>query len=293
MNQNEVRQLLGLPVVLVIAAGLAWAGSHGATQAFGLPLYALEIIVIFVIQWLAFIPSWVLKTEKFYDLTGSITYLTVTISALRLSGALDLRAWLVAGMVIIWAVRLGSFLFIRVIKRGKDARFDELKTSFPRFLMTWTLQGLWVSFTMAAALVVLASQDQVPVDVYAIVGTLVWILGFGIEVISDWQKNRFRADPSNKGRFIQNGLWAWSRHPNYFGEILLWIGVAIIALPVMRGWQLAGLISPLFVFFLITRVSGISILEKRADEKWGDMQDYEKYKSSTPVLLPFPPKIKK
>ena len=290
MDKNEIRQIQGLPVVLILAAGLAWAGSHGSVQAFGLPLYALEVIVIFVIQWLAFIPSFILRTEKFYDLTGSITYLTVTISALRLNNQLGARGWLVAGMVIIWALRLGSFLFMRVLKRGKDARFDELKTSFPRFLMTWTLQGLWVSFTLAAALVVLSSHDQIPLEIFAIMGALVWGLGFGIEIIADLQKNRFRADPGNKDKFIRSGLWAWSRHPNYFGEILLWIGVAIIALPVMRGWQWVGLISPVFVYLLITRVSGVPILEKRADEKWGGQSDYEKYKSATSILLPLPPK---
>jgi steroid 5-alpha reductase family enzyme len=246
--------------------------------------------VAFVIQWLAFIPAFMFKTEKFYDLTGTIAYLTVTVSALLLSGAPGIRSWLVATLVVIWTVRLGSFLFKRVLQSGKDARFDEIKTSFLSFLMTWTLQGLWVSFTLAAALVIITSQDQSPLDAFAVMGFLIWALGFGIEVVADMQKNTFRLDPANKGKFIRSGLWAWSRHPNYFGEIMLWIGVAIVALPVMRSWQWVGLISPVFVYLLITRVSGVPLLEKRADEKWGGQPEYEEYKSSTSILLPLPPK---
>jgi steroid 5-alpha reductase family enzyme len=121
-----------------------------------------------------------------------------------------------------------------------------------------------------------------------LIGGLVWLFGFSMEVIADLQKSRFRADPANKGKFINTGLWAWSRHPNYFGEITLWVGVAIIALPILRGWQWLTLISPVFVFVLITRVSGLPMLEKRADEKWGGQEDYEAYKKRTPVLVPWP-----
>ena len=125
--------------------------------------------------------------------------------------------------------------------------------------------------------------------VVAIIGLLIWAAGFGIEAAADLQKSRFRADPANKGTFIHSGLWAWSRHPNYFGEITLWIGVALIALPVLQGWQYVTLISPVFVILLLTRVSGVPLLEKRADEKWGGQEDYEAYKTRTPVLVPRPP----
>ena len=94
-----------------------------------------------------------------------------------------------------------------------------------------------------------------------------------------------RSDPSNKDKFINTGLWAWSRHPNYFGEIVLWIGVAVIALPVMKGWQFLTLISPVFVYLLLTKISGIPLLENKSDEKWGGQEDYEKYKADTPVLM--------
>ncbi len=123
-------------------------------------------------------------------------------------------------------------------------------------------------------------------DIFAIVGALVWVIGFAIEVTADAQKSRFNADPSNKGKFIRTGLWSRSRHPNYFGEIVLWIGIAIIAIPVLQGWQWVAMISPLFVTLLLTRVSGIPLLEKKADVKWGGQAEYEEYKKNTPVLIP-------
>jgi steroid 5-alpha reductase family enzyme len=119
------------------------------------------------------------------------------------------------------------------------------------------------------------------------VGLAVWVIGFALEAIADLQKSRFRADPANKGSFITSGLWAISRHPNYLGEITLWVGIAIIALPQLRGWQYATLVSPVFVYLLITRASGVPLLEKKADAKWGGQEVYEAYKRRTPVLVPF------
>ena len=196
------------------------------------------------------------------------------------------RSLLLWALVVIWALRLGTFLFGRIRKAGKDDRFDEIKPFFIRFLNVWTIQALWVTFTMAAALVAITTTARKDLDVFALVGFLVWALGFALEVAADAQKSRFNADPDNKGRFIQTGLWSRSRHPNYFGEITLWVGVAIIALPVLHGWQWVALISPVFVALLITRVSGVPLLEKKADKKWGGQPDYETYKKNTPVLIP-------
>ncbi len=290
MNKADRNSLLGVILSILVGLGVAWAVSQGGgtVAGTGIPVFALAVGMAFVIQWLVFIPSYLLRNESFYDLTGSITYISVTVVALLLSPEIDGRSILLLALVVIWAVRLGTFLFRRIRKTGKDARFDELKTSFARFLLTWTIQGLWVSLTLAAALAAITTTTRKELDIFALLGFLVWALGFGFEVVADAQKSRFRADPANRGRFIQTGLWAWSRHPNYFGEIVLWIGVAIIALPILRGWQWIALISPVFVTLLLTRVSGVPILEKRADEKWGGQDDYETYKRRTPVLIPRP-----
>lgn len=277
-------------LVVLLGAGIAWAGSYNGLTVGGIPLFALGIALAFVVQWIAFIPAWLKQTEHFYDLTGSITYNTVIVLAVLLSGANDARSLLLGALVVVWALRLGTFLFRRVRRSGRDDRFDEIKPNFPRFLNVWTIQGLWVSLTLAAALAAITSASPRPLDAWAIVGLIVWLVGFGIEVIADRQKSAFRADPANRGSFIRSGLWAWSRHPNYFGEILLWFGVALIAFPVLQGWQYLTLISPVFVFLLITRVSGVPLLEKKADANWGGQADYEEYKARTPVLVPRPPR---
>lgn len=286
MQQAERTALVALPATLLVGAGLAWAGSQGGALAFGVPVFALAVGLAFAIQWVAFVPAYAGKTERFYDLTGGLTYVSTMGLAALLSPSMDARAVLLLVLVAVWALRLSLFLFRRIHRAGKDGRFDEIKTSCPRFLLAWTMQGLWVAFTAAAALAALTTTVRKDIDAFAIAGLAIWLAGFGIEVVADAQKARFRSDPANRGRFIRTGLWARSRHPNYFGEIVLWIGVAVIALPVLHGWQWIALLSPVFVTLLLTRVSGIPILERRADEQWGGQADYEAYKKKTPVLVP-------
>ncbi len=289
MKATDRNALITFPILILIGVLVALAGSQGGTTLGGAPVFALAVALAFLIQWLVFIPSYIFQTEKFFDLTGSLTYISVvgmSVCYSRYSVPLDARSILLAALVVIWAVRLGSFLFGRIRKAGKDDRFDEIKPSFIRFLNVWTIQGLWVTFTAAAALVAITTAARKELDVFAVVGLLVWIFGFAFEVAADAQKSKFNADPANKGKFIQSGLWARSRHPNYFGEIVLWLGVAIIALPVLQGWQWVAMISPIFVTLLLTRISGIPLLEQKADKKWGGQEGYENYKKHTPVLIP-------
>jgi len=286
MKKPDRKAYIVFPVLILIGVLVAVAGSQGGGLFGAVPVFAFCVGLAFLIQWLVFIPAFKLQTEKFFDLTGSLTYISVISIAAFLSPGLDARSILLWALVVIWAVRLGSFLFGRIRKAGKDDRFDEIKPSFIRFLNVWTIQGLWVTFTMAAALVAITSANHKGFDYYAIAGFLIWVIGFTVEVVADAQKSRFNANPQNKGKFIQSGLWSRSRHPNYFGEIVLWAGVAVIALPVLQGWQWIAMISPVFVTLLLTRVSGIPLLEKKADQKWGGQGDYEAYKKSTPVLIP-------
>jgi steroid 5-alpha reductase family enzyme len=288
VKKPDRNALIAFPLVILVGLGIALAGSQGGATVLGIPLFAFSVGLAFLIQWLAFIPAYLRQDEKFFDLTGSITYITVVVVAVLLGPEVDGRSILLLALVVIWAGRLGTFLVRRIHKAGKDARFDELKPSFLRFLNTWTLQGLWVTFTLAAALAAITTTTRKGLGWVALIGGLVWLFGFTLEATADAQKSRFRADPENRGKFIHTGLWAWSRHPNYFGEIVLWIGVAIIALPVLRGWQWVTLISPVFVALLITRISGVPMLEKRADERWGGQEEYEAYKERTPVLIPRP-----
>jgi len=286
MKKEDRNALIVFPFSILFGFLMALAGSQGGITIWGIPRFGLSVGLAFLIQWLAFIPAYLLQTEKFFDLTGSITYISLVTFAIDFSRNFGVRSILLFVLVVIWAIRLGTFLFRRIKKAGKDDRFDELKPSFFRFLNVWTIQGLWVTFTLAAALAAMTSTNQKEIDFFAMIGLLIWILGFMIEAVADAQKSHFNANPANKGKFIQTGLWSRSRHPNYFGEIMLWIGIAIMAFPVLQGWQWVTLISPVFVFLLLTRVSGIPLLEKKADKKWGGQEDYEAYKKRTPVLIP-------
>jgi len=286
MNQSTINSIIGIILAILVGMGLGFAGSQGSAQLWGVPIFALAILFAYLIQWIAFIFSYINKTEKFYDLTGSLTYISISLFLILTTPKLDKLAVLLFTMVIIWATRLGTFLFNRVMQAGKDDRFDDIKVDFFRLLMTWTLQGLWVSFTAAAAWAAISTTNRKELGVFAVVGFIIWVLGYIFELLSDAQKSEFKANPENKGKFIQSGLWALSRHPNYFGEIIIWIGVAIVAFPVLKGWALLTLISPLWVIAQLTLISGIPMLEKKADKRWGGQEDYENYKKSTPVLIP-------
>jgi steroid 5-alpha reductase family enzyme len=290
MTDQNRKSIVGIVVSLGVGALVIFAGSDGSSQVGSIAVFAVCGILAYVINWAVFVPSNIAKTEHYFDLTGSATYVTVTAAALLLSDDLDARAVIVGAMVFVWALRLGSFLFRRVRRDGRDGRFDEIKVDPLRFFMTWTLQGLWVLLTVACALAIITGLERKSIGWVAFVGIAVWVAGFAIEVVADRQKSAFKRDPANAGRFISSGLWAWSRHPNYFGEIVLWTGIAIIALPVLTGWRWITLISPVFVTLLLTKVSGIPMLETRAAERWGDEDEFERYVADTPVLIPRPPR---
>jgi steroid 5-alpha reductase family enzyme len=238
-----------------------------------------------------FIPAFLFQTEKFYDLTGSLSYLSVLAISVFAIEKISVYQVIIAVMVGIWAIRLGSFLFARILKDGIDDRFDDIKPSFFRFLSTWTIQGLWVFLTAGAASTALVSTNIPNFESFIVqsalaCGVLLWLVGFMFEVVADAQKRRFKKSPEASNGFISSGLWQYSRHPNYFGEILLWVGVALFALPAFTGWNFVMLISPVFVALLLIKVSGIPLLERKSDKKFGHLDTYQEYKKNTPVLVP-------
>ena len=264
-----------------------YAGSQSGPNIFGYPGLMLIATVGFLIHWLVFIPSYLFKTEKYYDITGTIAYLVMTGLAVFSSNELHLRSQVVAILIAVWALRLGLFLLVRVFQVGEDKRFHEVKTSFSRFLVWFSMSALWVFLTSANALTLILNNNSLIGDGYFFTGLIIWLIGFAMEVTADEQKRRFRKNPKNKGQFITSGLWSISRHPNYFGEILIWMGMAVISFPVLSGWQYVTLISPIFVTILLTRISGINLLEASSDQKWGHLESYKEYKQKTPVLIPF------
>ena len=278
---------------ILVGAAVAAAAGDGAVRLAGIPVPAACIALAFAMQWIGFPFAWLRRTERFYDLTGSMAFLAVTATALAASGEPDARALAIAALVGIWAVRLGLFLTRRIHGDGFDRRFTDIQTRFSAFLMAWTLQGLWVSMSVAAGLAAIAAADPVPADGLLAAGMLLWAAGFAFEVTADAQKRRFRADPANAGRFIHAGLWAWCRHPNYFGEVLLWTGIAVAAWPALSGWAHLTLLSPVFVWLLLTRISGMPLLEASAERRWGGDPRYRAYRSRTPALVPLPPGLRR
>ena len=244
------------------------------------------IALIFTIQWLAFIPACYFKTERFYDLTGGLTYTLVILVALLLNDSGHWRSGLLALLIVIWSLRLAAFLFLRIHAAGGDSRFEQIKKSPLRFFIAWTLQAVWITFTVSAAVLAITSTQTAVFSFISVLGLVLWIVGFSMEVIADQQKLSFRKSPANAGRFISTGLWSFCRHPNYTGEIMLWLGIALIALPVLEGWRLIALLSPALVALLLIKGSGIPLLERAAEAKWGDSDDYQRYKASTPRLFP-------
>ena len=287
---TQSKSLIGIAVSLIIATLILLAGSQGSLSLQGLPLFAVCGAIGFILHWAIFIPSYAFQTEHYFDLTGSLSYITTVIVAMVLNPSLDIRDLIICAMILVWAVRLGSFLFWRIKKDGQDKRFIVMKTKFTWFLLTWTLGGLWVLVTMAAGLAALTSNTTVELGILGYVGITLWLFGFAVEVIADNQKTQFKKDPNNKDRFITSGLWSWSQHPNYFGEITLWLGLALFTYPVLSGWQLVTLISPIFVYLLLTRLSGIPTLDRLAKEKWGSDSDYIAYVQATSKLMLAPPK---
>ena len=286
-------------IVFLIVTAIAFAFGVGAgwesIKVEEYSAYFLCVVLAMVINWLVFLPSAAAKSDTFYDTTGAITYFTVTVVACLISynfhGNIDLRSLVIAAMVVVWCARLGSFLFIRIhAMGGTDSRFEKIKVNPARFLVAWTLQGLWVVLTASAAHVAILAETRAPIGVFFWLGAAVWVFGFAYEAIADAQKSAFKKDPVNAGKFINVGLWRWSRHPNYFGEITLWTGILIMAIPVLSGLSWLVVISPIFVFLLLTRISGVNLQTAQAKERWGDDPEYQAYLAKTPMLIPSPPK---
>ena len=246
------------------------------------------VMLAFLIQWIAYIPAYIFQTEKFYDLTGSLSYLTVIwfvfFSSNNLSG-LNIQNLIVVTLISIWAIRLGTFLFGRIHKDGEDKRFRTIKTSASQFFMTWTLQGMWVSICTMCAITAISSSQGIIANALFYLGLAFFIVGFAIEVVSDQQKSAFRAVPENKEKFITSGLWSKSQHPNYFGEILLWSAIALLSISSLNGTQYLTLISPIFTYVLLVYISGVRMLDDMGNKKWGHLEEYKEYKRNTPTLF--------
>ena len=285
--KKEVRSAITSIVFLFCIYLLSFLGSNIESSIQTINSFSFLLVLSVVIQIIFFIPSFILKTEKLYDLIGSTTYVIVTSIAYVSVDNKTTTDTLLFLFIIIWATRLGTYLFRRIQRDSEDVRFEKAKRNFFWFLQYWMGQALWVSITSCAAVIAILKPESSSLNIYNYIGIIIWIFGFSIEVISDLQKNKFKKSQNTNETFISTGLWSKSRHPNYFGEITLWSGIYIISLSSFSGIDYLSIISPIFVFILLTRMSGINMLEKIADDRYKHLDEYLEYKENTPKLIPY------
>ena len=283
---KQTQNIINVSLFLLAIYLYSFTANNIETEILGFNSFKFLISMAVLIQFAIFLPSFLFQTEKFYDLTGSLTFISVTsIAYFSLDNPTTIDTILYL-YVIVWAGRLGIFLFRRINKDGKDERFDKAKKKFFWFLQYWMGQAAWVVFTAGASILAILSPVEAELEVLAFIGIFLWWSGFLIEVISDYQKRKFRETSDPKTEFISTGLWARSRHPNYFGEITLWVGMAVISLSSLSGIEyVTAVVSPLFVYLLLRKAEGVPMLERIADERYGELTDYQEYKANTPVLM--------
>ncbi len=283
---KQTQNIINVSLTLLAIYLYSFTANNIETEILGFNSFKFLISMAVLIQFLIFVPSFLFQTEKFYDLTGSLTYISVTsIAYFSLDNPTTIDTILYL-YVVVWAGRLGIFLFRRINKDGKDERFDKAKKKFFWFLQYWMGQAAWVVFTAGASILAILSPVETELGVLAFIGIFLWWSGFLIEVIADNQKRKFRETSDPKTEFISNGLWARSRHPNYFGEITLWVGMAVLSLSSLSGIEyVTAIVSPIFVYLLLIKAEGVPMLERIAEERYGDLPEYQQYKENTPVFM--------
>lgn len=252
-------------------------------------LLKVELVVMFLYMNLWFGVALWKKRNDIADIVWGLGFIVATACALLISSSSDARSFLVSTLVLIWGGRLTIRIFLRNRKKAEDSRYktwrEEWGDTFVlrTFLQIFMLQGVLILIISTPVLHIIIS-DNPPINYLDYLGTVIWVCGFVFETVGDYQLDRFKMNPANKGKIIQYGLWRYSRHPNYFGEVLLWWGIFCIALSVDNGlWTIIG---PATITFLILKVSGIPLAEKRSLNK----KEFQQYKRTTSAFFPMPPK---
>jgi steroid 5-alpha reductase family enzyme len=249
------------------------------------------LLVSLLINGVFFLVAALLRTDVFTDITYSLSFIALAAIMLIFTPSASAAALVAACAVILWAVRLGGYLFWRILHIKVDHRFDDKRDSFAKFGAFWLLQAVSVWVIMLPVYGFFASAKAASLSpVLFIPGLVVFIAGFAIEAVADAQKYAFKSKPESKGEFMSRGVWKYSRHPNYFGEMLVWWGIALPGAFAFRGIEFLYFLGPVFITLLLLFVSGIPLLEKEADRKWGDRTDYREYKTRTSILVPLPNK---
>jgi steroid 5-alpha reductase family enzyme len=241
-----------------------------------------------LIQAVLFAFAATLKTDKVTDLSYGLSFVLIAIALLRRGDPGQRPQLALALMVILWGLRLAGYLLFRIVHMGRDKRFDGVRENFVRFLRFWLFQGIAVWVIMLPVIVWFDSPG--PWHALMTVGAIVWAAGLAIEAIADAQKFAAKSRPGGDARWMATGLWRYSRHPNYFGELLVWWGIFLFVVRDLTLVERLSVIGPLAITVLLLRVTGIPTLEASAAKKWGDNPDYQAYVARTSRLVPMPPK---
>ncbi len=251
--------------------------------------FITSLLIAIAVQAVFFVFAFKFKTDKLTDLAYGLTFILIALYWLYNDNWLISRfRFIVAMMVVVWALRLIAYLFFRVLKTGRDSRYDGRRESFVKFAKFWVLQAVAV-WLITLPVVYMLTRSRVPVvGLGPTIGLYIWSIGLLIETVADKQLFTFRFKKDNHGKWIDEGLWHYSRHPNYFGEIVVWIGVFVFGLSTYSGLGWLVVAGPLTIICLLMFGSGIPILEKANDKKWGNDPNYQGYKATTSILVPLP-----
>ncbi|XP_010274704.1 PREDICTED: uncharacterized protein LOC104609951 isoform X1 [Nelumbo nucifera] len=252
---------------------------------------ALTALVTVGYQFFFFVITALLKFDKVTDFAGSTNFIILSVLTLILKGSWHFRQVVLTLLVVIWGLRLGLFLLMRILQWGEDQRFDEMRSNLGKLAVFWIFQAVWVWTVSLPVTVVNASDRDPSLQAEDIIGWIIWSVGFTAEATSDQQKLSFKNSPNNRGKWCNIGLWRFSRHPNYFGEIFLWWGIFVASTPVLEGAEWLVILGPIFLTLLLFFVSGIPLLEESADKKYGNLAEYRMYKKTTSPLIPLPPAV--
>lgn len=234
-----------------------------------------------------FIIALLLKTDVFTDITYSMTFVILTLFLFFTSGKTDILQLLTAICVVLWGFRLGGYLLWRIIHIKVDHRFDDKRDSFIRFGFFWLLQAVAVWAVMLSVYGIINRPGMDTIPWYFFAGIPFALLGLLVETVADLQKYTFKSKPEGKGAFMRTGIWKYSRHPNYFGDMLFWWSISFPGLFLFKGFEFLYFLGPLFISLLLRFVSGVPLLEKSAKEKWGDDPEFQEYQKTTSLVIPW------
>ncbi|XP_021740621.1 uncharacterized protein LOC110706930 isoform X2 [Chenopodium quinoa] len=252
---------------------------------------AITAIITVCYQFVFFVVTALLKFDKVTDFAGSTNFIILAVLTIVIKASWNFRQVILTLLVVIWGLRLGLFLLMRILQWGEDHRFDEMRANLGKLAVFWIFQAVWVWTVSLPVTIVNASDKDPSIRAVDIIGWIMWSIGFSIEATADQQKLSFKNSPSNRGKWCNVGVWKYSRHPNYFGEIFLWWGIFISSIPVLVGAEWLVIIGPVFLTLLLLFVSGLPLLEASADKKFGSVEEYRQYKKVTSPLVPLPPAV--